>query len=208
MSVRVRDLEIALVLAREMKAAAARSVDASLRLDQLQEVFGVEELDQAERARIQTALQMAGLEPFPSLLEADPAEPIRFGAVKAPATAAATTAGGGVPAGAAGGEPPAAAEPPSEASGPPEKPPPTFPTVGQFARSKFRSRRARRGDHADGSPASPPPASPDEELPLLDTPDDPLYRHGDALAEEAGLLDYEPLHADEAVPDLDAELES
>src|SRR3954471_2708559 len=83
MPVRVRDLEIALVLAREMKAAAERSVDASLRLDQLQEVFGVEELDGAQRARIQTALQMAGLEPFPSLLEADPAAPIRFGASKA-----------------------------------------------------------------------------------------------------------------------------
>jgi hypothetical protein len=150
MPVRVRDLEIALVLAREMKAAAARSVDASLRLDQLQEVFGVEQLDRTERARIQTALQMAGLEPFPSLLEADPAEPIRFGAVKTPAATAATTAGGG---GAT-----AAAEPLPEAPEPPEKPPPTFPTVGQFARSKFgRSRRARRGDHADGSPASPPP---------------------------------------------------
>src|SRR4051812_31704982 len=109
MPVRVRDLEIALVLAREMKAAAARSVEASLRLDQLQEVFGVEQLDRTERARIQTALQMAGLEPFPSLLEADPAEPIRFGAVKAPATAAATMAGGGAPAAAAGEEPPAAA---------------------------------------------------------------------------------------------------
>src|SRR4051794_12065515 len=95
MPVRVRDLEIALVLAREMKAAAARSVDASLRLGQLQEVFGVEELDRAGRAGIQTAPQMAGLEPFPSLLEADPSEPIRFGAVKAAATAGATTASGG-----------------------------------------------------------------------------------------------------------------
>src|SRR3954468_17226864 len=111
MSVRVRDLEIALVLAREMKAAAARSVDASLRLDQLQEVFGVEELDHAERARIQTALQMAGLEPFPSLLEADPAGPIRLGAAKTPAAAAATTAG----AGAGAAEPAEAApEPPAE----------------------------------------------------------------------------------------------
>src|SRR3954463_12403699 len=95
MSVRVRDLEIALVLAREMKAAAERSVDASLRLDQLQEVFGVERLDQAERARIQTALQMAGLEPFPSLLQADPTGPIRFGAAQ-----------GGGPGGGGGGRPP------------------------------------------------------------------------------------------------------
>src|SRR4051794_41208353 len=116
MPVRVRDLEIALVLAREMKAAAERSVDASLRLDQLQEVFGVQELDRAERARIQTALQMAGLEPFPSLLEADPAEPIRFGAVKAAATAGAPTpAGGGGGGGAPGGGP---AAPPGAAPEP------------------------------------------------------------------------------------------
>src|SRR4051812_5755492 len=77
-AVRVRDVEIALVLAREMKDAAARDVDASLRLEQLKEVFGAQELDAGERARIQTALQMAGLEPQPSLLEADPADPIRF----------------------------------------------------------------------------------------------------------------------------------
>src|SRR5919202_2356206 len=77
-AVRVRDVEIALVLAREMKGAAERSVDASLRLEQLQEGFGAESLDSGERARIQTALQMAGLDPRPSLLEADPAEPIRF----------------------------------------------------------------------------------------------------------------------------------
>jgi hypothetical protein len=146
MSVRVRDLEIALVLAREMKAAAARSVDASLRLDQLQEVFGVEELDHGERARIQTALQMAGLEPFPSLLEADPTEPIRFGAVKAAAGATQSP----------GDEPPPEAPPAADA-------PPTFPTVGQFARSKFgRSRRARRGDHANGH--APPPVEPELEF--------------------------------------------
>src|SRR3954470_12998616 len=144
MSVRVRDLEIALVLAREMKAAAARSVDASLRLDQLQEVFGVEHLDGAERARIQTALQMAGLEPFPSLLEADPSEPIRFGAAKAPAAAAATTAG-------APGAPEA---PPPEPPAPDEPP---FPTGDQFAPSKSRpSRRPRRGAPADNAPLAPP----------------------------------------------------
>src|SRR6476469_8714205 len=71
-----------------MKDAAARDVDASLRLEQLKEVFGAEELDAGERARIQTALQMAGLEPRPSLLEADPADPIRFtveGVADAPA---------------------------------------------------------------------------------------------------------------------------
>src|SRR5947207_5754243 len=121
MPVRVRDLEIALVLAREMKAAAERSVDASLRLDQLQEVFGVEELDRAERARIQTALQMAGLEPFPSLLEADPSEPIRFGASKA-----------AVASGAAAPPPPPPAAPADEPPGAETQP--GFPTVGQFAR--------------------------------------------------------------------------
>src|SRR4051794_29138074 len=77
-AVRVRDVEIALVLAREMKSAADRDVEASLRLEQLREVFGAERLDRAERARIQTALEMAGLAPRPSLLDADPDEPIRF----------------------------------------------------------------------------------------------------------------------------------
>src|SRR4051794_2910254 len=148
MSVRVRDLEIALVLAREMKAAAARSVDASLRLDQLQEVFGVERLDQAERARIQTALQMAGLEPFPSLLQADPTEPIRFGAAQAAVTAERT-----VPV-----EPDTPSVEPAAAA---EAPPATFPTVGEFARSKLRGRRfgLRRGDHSDNdaTPSPPPP---------------------------------------------------
>src|SRR3954464_8651016 len=127
MAVRVRDLEIALVLAREMKAAAERSVDASLRLDQLQEVFGVQELDRAERARIQTALQMDGLEPFPSLLEAEPSEPIRFGASKM-----AVTASGGPPT-----SPPPRPEPPPAAEGPADtEAQPAFPTVGEFARSK------------------------------------------------------------------------
>src|SRR5947207_306432 len=130
MPVRVRDLEIALVLAREMKAAAERSVDASLRLDQLQEVFGVEELDRAERARIQTALQMAGLEPFPSLLEAEPSAPIRFGASKA-AAAADATAGAAPP-------PPPPPPPPEQAAA--AEPQPTFPTVGEFARSKLSRR--------------------------------------------------------------------
>src|SRR4051794_28847233 len=151
MAVRVRDLEIALVLAREMKAAAERSVEASLRLDQLQEVFGVQELDRAERARIQTALQMAGLEPFPSLLEADPGEPIRFGASKTAVAAGAASASPPPPA----APPPAPAEEPAEAEAQP-----TFPTVGQFARSKMRSRRfgVRRSDHGDGD--VPPPQEP------------------------------------------------
>lgn len=174
---RVRDLEIALVLAREMKAAAARSVDASLRLDQLQEVFGVEELDRTERARIQTALQMAGLEPFPSLLEADPAEPIRFGAAKVAAPAGAGAS--------ASAEPPAH-EPPAEA-------PPTFPTVGQFARSKFgRSRRARRGDNDHGAGHAPPPLP---ELP----PEDELEAEDVEVPEKVAEPEVTQVH--EQVPD-------
>jgi hypothetical protein len=187
MPVRVRDLEIALVLAREMKAAAARSVEASLRLDQLQEVFGVEELDQAERARIQTALQMAGLEPFPSLLEADPAEPIRFGAAKTPAAATATTAGG------SSGSSELPPEPPAD--------PPTFPTVGEFARSKFgRSRRARRGDHD----ADRPPPEPDAEL------EEEPELEGELLAEPELAHEPEPepelAHEPEPEPEPEAEL--
>src|SRR4051812_357538 len=180
MSVRVRDLEIALVLAREMKAAAARSVEASLRLDQLQEVFGVERLDRAERARIQTALQMAGLEPFPSLLEADPTEPIRFGASQA-----AVTAEREIP---AEPEEPAAAEAPA----------PTFPTVGEFARSKLRGRSGRRfglrrGDHGDDD-APPPPPPPLEDsngrLPELDG--DATRAHEVLPEEEEVPVDYGP----------------
>jgi hypothetical protein len=183
MPVRVRDLEIALVLAREMKAAAARSVDASLRLDQLQEVFGVEELDRTERARIQTALQMAGLEPFPSLLEAEPSAPIRFGASKA-----AAVAGGG---GANAAVPPESPAPPLEEPAAADAQP-TFPTVGQFARSKLRRRRfgVRRGDHDDRD-AQPPAAPAAEEPHAGEAPhpeeplpaEEPLYRHGDALAD-------------------------
>src|SRR2546423_6079640 len=177
MAVRVRDLEIALVLAREMKAAAERSVDASLRLDQLQEVFGVEELDRAERARIQTALQMAGLEPFPSLLEAEPSAPIRFGASKA--AAATGTAPPAAPA-----EEPAA----TEAA-------PTFPTVAQFARSKLRSRRfgVRRGDH--GEDDAPPPTAP----PLVEAnghlPDEAEFDEfpeAEPVGEEEPLAEEEP----------------
>src|SRR4051794_14654274 len=103
-----------------MKDAAARDVDASLRLEQLKEVFGAEELDAGERARIQTALQMAGLEPQPSLLEADPADPIRF-----------SVAGAEEPAPA----PVAAVEAPAEERQ-------EFPTVGEFFK---RFRRKKRG---------------------------------------------------------------
>jgi hypothetical protein len=186
--VRVRDLEIALVLAREMKAAAERSVDASLRLDQLQEVFGVEELDRAERARIQTALQMAGLEPFPSLLEAEPDAPIRFGASKAAASAAAAA-------------PPAA--PPDETAH--AETAPAFPTVGQFARSKLRSRRfgVRRGDHGEDDAPPPPEAEPPVETnghvpeeAELELPDEPVAEEPVAeepVAEEPQDYEGEPV---------------
>jgi chemotaxis protein histidine kinase CheA len=233
MSVRVRDLEIALVLAREMKAAAARSVDASLRLDQLQEVFGVESLDRTERARIQTALQMAGLEPFPSLLEADPAEPIRFGASKAAVASAATTAAGaGAPGAVALPEEPPAADPP-----------PTFPTVGEFARSKLRGRSrrrfgVRRGDHVDGDPPLPPPPPAElveeepavveeepavveeepavvEEEPAFEEPhaesvvDEPLAEeeHEPEVEEDELAADEEPIAHDQSEPDLEPEPE-
>jgi hypothetical protein len=191
MAVRVRDLEIALVLAREMKAAAERSVDASLRLDQLQEVFGVQELDRAERARIQTALQMAGLEPFPSLLEAEPSEPIRFGASKTAVAASAGAATSPPPA------PPPAAEGPAEAEAEAQ---PTFPTVGEFARSKLRSRRfgVRRGDHGeDEAPPPPEPAAPHEAPAEANghLPDEPV------MEEEVDVLDDEPIAEEDELYD-------
>jgi chemotaxis protein histidine kinase CheA len=220
MSVRVRDLEIALVLAREMKAAAARSVDASLRLDQLQEVFGVERLDRAERARIQTALQMAGLEPFPSLLEADPAEPIRFGASKAAAGVTAAGGSGEAEAGAAAGV--------DAPDGPPAvvEPAPTFPTVGEFARSKLgrsRGRRRfglRRGDHGeDATPPPPPPPVEEEEYGGSNgwaPEDDATQVHHEVLpeaeleeepvAEVAEEVELEP-HEPEPVAQVEEELE-
>ena len=70
-AVSIRDLEVAVVLAREMTTASSRAVEASLRADQIQEVFGAAALDDAERARIQTALEMAGLQPTPSMLEVE-----------------------------------------------------------------------------------------------------------------------------------------
>src|SRR3954469_21970119 len=154
-AVRVRDVEIALVLAREMKAAADRDVEASLRLEQLREVFGADQLDRAERARIQTALEMAGLAPRPSLLDAELDEPIRFavggaasGDVVAPEEAA-----------------PQAPPEPASAPEPPQRQ--EFPTGGEFARSpfaRFRGRRARR------EPAEEPPAIVAEAAPVFEEP--------------------------------------
>src|SRR3954447_1513510 len=194
MAVRVRDLEIALVLAREMKAAAERSVDASLPRDQLQEVFGVQELDRAERARIQTALQMAGLEPFPSLLEAEPSEPIRFGASK---TAVAASAG-------AATSPPPPPAPPPAAEGPAEdEAQPTFPTVGEFARSKLRSRRfgVRRGDHGeDEAPPPPEPAAPHEAPAEANghLPDEPVMEEEEDVED---VLDAQPIAEEDELYD-------
>jgi hypothetical protein len=130
--VRVRDVEIALVLAREMKDAAARDVEASLRLEQLKEVFGAADLDAGERARIQTALQMAGLEPSPSLLEADPSAPIRF-----------TVTGEEAPA----PVPAASVEAPAEER-------PEFPTVGEFF-GRFRRKKRRGEDTVDADAGEP-----------------------------------------------------
>src|SRR5947209_19314076 len=78
MPVTVRDLEVAQVLAREVKAAAARSAGASLRADQVKLLFGATRLDRAERERIQAALEMVGLDPQPSLLEVDGDAPVAF----------------------------------------------------------------------------------------------------------------------------------
>jgi hypothetical protein len=168
--VRVRDVEIALVLAREMKAAAERQVEASLRLEQLQEVFGAEALDQPDRARIQTALQMAGLEPQPSLLEADPGEPIRF---VVQGTAA-----------------PAAAPAPAEEAVEQRQ---EFPTVGEFARSAFSRFRRRRGAEggngvttATEEPAAggPPPPAEAETAVHSTLPEPEALDHPDPELEE------------------------
>src|SRR4051812_9458447 len=117
-AVSIRDLEVAVVLAREMSAASSRAVEASLRADQIQEVFGAAALDDAERARIQTALEMAGLRPTPSLLEVEAGGAVRF------------AMGAGAPAPSALAEPGA---PQAPAATPPGRT--EFPTVAEFART-------------------------------------------------------------------------
>src|SRR5437764_7078930 len=151
-----------MVLAREMKAAAARSVDASLRVEQLQEVFGVANLDGTERARIQTALQMAGLEPHPSLLDAEPGTAIRFGLA------------GEQPAAEPAGEQPAPEPAPEQAA---EKPASEeraeFPTVGAFARSTLERARRRVGgdrEQAASNGHGAPPATATAQHEQLDEP--------------------------------------
>lgn len=154
MAVRVRDLEVALVLAREARSAAGQP---SLRADQLRQLFGADELDEHERARIQAALEMAGVEPQPSLLSADAEGPVRFAAAKGAAPtpvfrrAAIGTGGRTGAGGAERGE---------------------FPTVAEFARSTLdRARGGRQASDSDdqlgavaddpGPPRHPPaPAVP------------------------------------------------
>src|SRR3954468_20298282 len=132
-----------------MKDAAARDVDASLRLEQLKEVFGAEQLDAGERARIQTALQMAGLEPQPSLLEADPAAPIRFSVV-----------------GAATAEPaPVAA---AAVATPAQQQRQEFPTVGEFFRRRFGRKRREAAAEQEMTTATEtePEVAPEPDLEL------------------------------------------
>jgi hypothetical protein len=72
-AVRVSDLEIAMVLARELRALPGRP---TLTLAQLQSVFDAERLDGPERERIGAALEAAGLRTAPSVLDAHPDEPL------------------------------------------------------------------------------------------------------------------------------------
>src|SRR5204863_852540 len=74
-AVRVADLEVAMVLARELQSASGR---ASLTLGQLQAVFGAAYLDSHERERIAAALEAAGLRTEPSVLDAHPDEALVF----------------------------------------------------------------------------------------------------------------------------------
>ena len=76
-AVKVSDLEVATVLARELGSVPGRP---SLTLSQLQMVFGADHLDTAERERIEAALQAAGLHAEPSVLDAHPDERLLFGA--------------------------------------------------------------------------------------------------------------------------------
>jgi hypothetical protein len=143
MPVTVRDLEVAQVLAREVKAAAARSAGASLRADQVRLLFGAADLDRAERERIQAALEMVGLDPQPSLLEVDGDAPIAFVARPPGSFPPQRRRRFG------GGE--AHHEPPAEpARAPTERG--EFPTVGEFARSTFERARRRLAERDDAAP--------------------------------------------------------
>ena len=74
-AVKVGDLEVAMVLARELRSMAGRP---SLTLGQLQHAFAVSRLDTPARERIDAALGAAGMHADPSVLEAHPDEPLAF----------------------------------------------------------------------------------------------------------------------------------
>lgn len=150
-AVSIRDLEVAVVLAREMTAASSRAVEASLRADQIQEVFGAAALDDAERARIQTALEMAGLRPTPSLLEVEVGGAVRFAVNPDVAQARAASA-------------PAAVDQPAAAAEQVRKS--EFPTVAEFAKTALARLRPPKAAPAAVAPpgaangAAPTPAPP------------------------------------------------
>src|SRR5947208_6716015 len=74
-AVRVGDLEIAMVLARELGSTERRP---SLTAAQLQAAFGARQLDTSARERIDAALEAAGLHTEPSILAAHPDEALVF----------------------------------------------------------------------------------------------------------------------------------
>ena len=150
MPVTVRDLEVAQVLAREVREAAARSSQASLRADQVRLLFGAVALDDAERERIHAALEMVGLEAQPSLLEADADAPVAFVArnghstVPQPKQQRSRRRGSG----SAGGARRFARE--QERT--------EFPTVGEFARATLERARRRVADRNEGEGGEEPAA--------------------------------------------------
>ena len=74
-AVRVGDLEIATVLAKEFRSIPGRP---SLTLSQLQAAFAARSLDSEARERIDAALESAGIHAEPSVLQAHPDEALLF----------------------------------------------------------------------------------------------------------------------------------
>ena len=74
-AVRVGDLEIAMVLAKEFRSIPGRP---SLTLVQLQAAFAAGNLDSEARERIDAALEAAGVHAEPSVLQAHPDEALVF----------------------------------------------------------------------------------------------------------------------------------
>ncbi len=199
MAVTVRDLEVALVLAREARAANGGLGGPSLRADQLRQLFGAEQLDEAERTRIQAALEMAGVEPQPSLLAAEPDGPVRFGAA---ADAAPLEDGNGQ-------RPGSTANPGNRQE---------FPTVREFARATLdRARRRRQEDSQSDDMTQdedpPPPAvAPEARVDgdaldfdhgLSDTGEPTGYVHAYAIDEPSAAVEADhsaPAHAGEPEP--------